>query len=147
MPIALAKYSTPYRWLVRDVRPVSQRLAEYMDKPQPMAAVGGALCLAFIIGYKDFAAYADIVALIGLLFFRWAYKRPFHLPFKIPKYANIPDPRNPAPGKSGAGKSEGILFIGNTNDKDNPDFGQEIWFTKMHRALRAGGICVEIVKR
>ena len=24
---------------------------------------------------------------------------------------------------------------------------QEIWFTKMHRALRAGGICVEIVKR
>ena len=23
----------------------------------------------------------------------------------------------------------------------------EIWFTKMHRVMRAGGICVEIVRR
>ncbi|MFY9288378.1 MAG: TraM recognition domain-containing protein, partial [Alphaproteobacteria bacterium] len=129
MPIALPKYQTPYRRLVRDVRPVSQRIAEYMDKPLPMAMAGAlfATFMAAPVGY--FANVTDIIALIGFLFFWWAYRRPFHLPFKIPKYANIPDPRNPAPGSYGAGKSEGILFIGNTNDADNPDYGQEIWFT------------------
>jgi hypothetical protein len=24
---------------------------------------------------------------------------------------------------------------------------EELWFTKMHKAIRAGGICVELVKR
>ncbi|MCP5110958.1 MAG: class I SAM-dependent methyltransferase, partial [bacterium] len=26
-------------------------------------------------------------------------------------------------------------------------WGEELWFSKMHRALRAGGICVELVKQ
>jgi len=27
------------------------------------------------------------------------------------------------------------------------DWHKELWFTRMHRALKAGGICVELVKR
>ncbi|HEU0117544.1 MAG TPA: TraM recognition domain-containing protein [Alphaproteobacteria bacterium] len=114
---------------MRDVRPVSQRIAEYMDKPQPMAVTAGALALLMAFPVPMATNVTDIIAFFGWLFFKWAYGRPFHLPFKLPRYANIPDPRNPPPGKEGSGKAEGILYIGNTNDKDNPDCGQEIWFT------------------
>lgn len=78
---------------------------------------------------KGLGPFTDMIALSGYFFFRWAFKRPFHLPFRMPKNAGIPDPRNPPPGRGGAGKAEGILYIGNTSDKDNPDCGQEIWFT------------------
>jgi ubiquinone/menaquinone biosynthesis C-methylase UbiE len=27
------------------------------------------------------------------------------------------------------------------------DWGRELWFSPMHKALRAGGICVELVRR
>lgn len=129
MPIALPKYSTPYRWLVRDVRPVTQRIAEYLEMPAPMAVTAGIFFIFMAMPLDLYVNFLDLVALLGVLFFRWAYRRPFHLPFKIPKYANIPDPRNPAPGKGGSGKSEGILYLGNTNDVGNEDFGQEVWFT------------------
>lgn len=129
MPIALPKYSTPYRWLARDTRPVSQRLAEFWEKPQPVATASAFYCMVMALVVRDYGSYTDFIALTGFMFLRWAYHRAFNLPFKIPKYANIPDPRNSPPGKSGPGKSEGILYIGNTNDKDNPNFGQEIWFT------------------
>ena len=129
MPIALPKYSTPYRWLARDTRPVGRRIAEYMDKPIPTSSVAIGFFVAMAFGAVEFGTYADILAMFGFWFLRWSYNRPFNLPFKIPKYANMADPRNNAPGKSSGGKSEGILYIGNTNDKDNPDCGQEIWFT------------------
>jgi intracellular multiplication protein IcmO len=129
MPIALAKYSTPYRWLVRDVRPTSQRIAETMDQPSSIAWVAAVYCGFMGLLVSNFSGWTDVIALTGFLFFRWAFNRPFNLPFKIPKYANILDPRNPAPGTNGPGSSEGILYIGNTNDKENPDCGQEIWFT------------------
>ena len=129
MPIALPKYSTPYRWLVRDVRPVSQRLAETLDQPLSMAMMAGVYGMTLAFATPQLSRFTDFIVISGLLFFWWAFKRPFHLPFKFPKYANIPDPRNPAPGKGGSGKSDGILYIGNTNDPGNPDLGQEIWFT------------------
>ncbi len=132
MPIPLPKYSTPYRNLVRDVRPVSVRIAEYWDKPNQIMifAIGSASFFVLLTTvFISFAGYADIIALICVWYFRWAFKRPFHLPFKMPKNSPLKDPRNPAPGTNGAGKAEGILFIGNTSDKDNPDCGQEIWFT------------------
>jgi intracellular multiplication protein IcmO len=38
----------------------------------------------------------------------------------------MPDPQNPTPGKEGAGKSEGILFLGNERD---PPSKKEVWLT------------------
>ena len=129
MPIPLPKYSTPYRRLVRDVRPAAQRFAEYFDKPTPMAGVA-CMYVGLLLFYNaGLGAFTDLISLTGYFFFRWAFNRPFHLPFRLPKSAGIPDPRNPAPGKGGSGNPEGILYIGNTSDKDNPDCGQEIWFT------------------
>ena len=129
MPIPLPKYSTPYRLLVRDVRPATQRAAEYFDKPTPMAAVAGFFVAILTVYGGAVGAYTDMIALLGLLYYRWAFNRPFHLPFRMPKNAGLMDPRNPPPGKGGAGKAEGIMYIGNTSDKDNPDCGQEMWFT------------------
>jgi intracellular multiplication protein IcmO len=114
---------------VRDVRPVMQRIAEYLDKPLPMASVAGIYSALMIIYIGEIGAMTDVIAFTGWLFFHWALHRPFHLPFRMPKIANLPDPRNSPPGGSGPGKSEGILYIGNTSDLDNPDCGQEIWFT------------------
>jgi intracellular multiplication protein IcmO len=114
---------------VRDVRPVSQRFAEYFDKPTQMAVTAAVYCSLMVVYSHEIGAYTDLIAFTGWLFFRWAFNRPFNLPFRLPKYAGIPDPRNPPPGKGGAGKAEGILYVGNTSDKDNPDCGQEIWFT------------------
>ncbi len=114
------------------MRPVSQRLAEYWDKSNPMAAVAFMATVFFLIikdQFAQFSGYTDAWAMLILVYFYWAFHRPFHLPFKMPKYTTLLDPRNPAPGKSGAGKAEGILHIGNTSDADNPDCGQEIWFT------------------
>ena len=130
MPIPLQKYATPYRRLVKDVRPVSQRMAEYFDQPAPMATMG-CIYAAMMIVYSR-------------------RSRPLYRPYRADGLAsisagpftarlicrsvcrnmpNMPDPRNPPPGKNGPGKSEGILYIGNTSDADNPDCGQEMWFT------------------
>ena len=114
---------------MRDVRPVTQRMAEYFDKPVPMAFVAMIYAGTMIVFNNEFGSYTDIIALTGFFYYRWAFNRKFHLPFRMPKNSGMPDPRNPAPGKGGAGKSEGILYIGNTSDADNPDCGQEIWFT------------------
>ncbi len=129
MPIPLPKYSLAYRSLVRDVRPVTVRMADFWEKPPQMALIGIFYCGIMIVYGSVIGSYTDLIAFTGYLFFRWGFKRTFHLPFRMPKLANMPDPRNSPPGKGGPGKSEGILYIGNTSDKDNPDCGQEIWFT------------------
>lgn len=133
MPIPLPKYSTPYRRLVRDVRPITQRVAEYWEKPSQTATVafilGGSYFIVERFFLQQFGPYVDLIALVSVFFFRWAFKRSFFLPFRMPKYANLPDPRNPMPGQTGAGKSDGILYVGNADDRENPDYGQEIWFT------------------
>ena len=59
------------------------------------------------------------MAVLAALYFRWILTRPFNLPFKFPQYANLPDAHNPPPGRGGIGKSEGIMYIGNADDKDD----------------------------
>ncbi|MDD3288894.1 MAG: type IV secretion system DNA-binding domain-containing protein [Alphaproteobacteria bacterium] len=111
------------------------RIAEFWGKSDVFGAI--AICVCISITFSDyitflssnFAAYSDFAVLIVWLYFRWAFSRPFVLPFKFPKYANLPDGHNPPPGRPGAGKSEGIMFIGNVSDSDDPDFGRELWLT------------------
>jgi intracellular multiplication protein IcmO len=71
------------------------------------------------------------LALPLYFYFRWALSHHFALPFKIPRYANLPDPHNPPPGKTSGGRSEGILFLGNVCDKDDDEFGRELWLTNI----------------
>jgi intracellular multiplication protein IcmO len=94
-----------------------------------MACTALIYAAAMVVYSGEIGGYTDLIAVSGWLFFRWAFNRPFNLPFRLPKIANLPDPRNSPPGKGGPGKSEGILYLGNTSDSENPDCGQEIWFT------------------
>lgn len=128
MPIILPRHDLKQRTLLRDVRPASVRFAEYMGQTSTLATglfgLGGA---AFI--FPDVALWAELCAFVGWFYWNWVEKRKFFLPFKMPKYCGIPDAHNPAPGKKTAGKPDGILFLGNLNDADDPRNGQELWLT------------------
>ncbi len=129
MPLLLQKHRVPHRALLRDVRPVSQRVTDSMEKPGSIAMVGFGYGMALIFAWYAFGAQLDWITFVVLYYFRWAYKRPFKLALKFPKYANLPDPNNPTPGKPGAGKSEGILYLGNIVDKEETTYENELWLT------------------
>lgn len=135
MPLLLPKHQMAQRNVLRDVRPVSVRLGEFWGSTDTLGAV--TLCTAISVAFAErlsfmlpnFGAYSEIIFLAMWFYVRWALKRPFVLPFKFPKHANLPDAHNPVPGKGTPGKSEGIMFIGNVSDKDDLDFGRELWLT------------------
>src|SRR6185312_7964213 len=129
MPIILPKHSTPQRSLLRDTRPVSERMIETLEKPDVIALTGIVCAVMVMLDLPYFTGNLDLLGVLTLLYFRWMFKRPFTLPFKIPQYAGLSDPHNPAPGKSGSGKAEGILYVGNVNDGDDPYNQRELWLT------------------
>lgn len=125
------KYEHKFNDRFRDVRPVGQRIAEGMSKPD---TVGFTLIItAFImlvmpsVGLHFVLGWVDVLGLCGYLYISWYNSQPFKLPFKMPAYAKMKDPRNPIPGKDGvAGKADGIMFLGNER---NPKTNKEIWLT------------------
>ncbi|MFA5041483.1 MAG: TraM recognition domain-containing protein [Bdellovibrionales bacterium] len=131
MPVILEKHQVPWRDMFRDVRPASVRTALYLRRPEILASLALGPAVLLIIGSPEFWAYADIMAIPMYFYFRWALNDKFALPFKIPAYANMPDPHNPPPGKSSPGKSAGILYLGNVFDKADDDHGREMWLTNV----------------
>ncbi|MGB9153620.1 MAG: TraM recognition domain-containing protein [Alphaproteobacteria bacterium] len=129
MPIILKKHQVVQRTLFRDVRPMSVRMAAQMSTTTFITATAMMSLAALFLAPPQVRAFADLGAIVLFFYFRWSLKRPFALPFKLPRYADLPDPNNPAAGKTGAGKSEGILFLGNVSDKDDDDFQRELWLT------------------
>jgi hypothetical protein len=129
MPLLLQKYRVPHRWLLRDVRPASQRIAESIEAPFIVACTAFIAAIAYAMGVAFVIKFADFLFLFLALYFWWAAKRPFKLGLKFPKYANLPDANNPRPGKPGAGKSAGILYLGNADDPGETTYQQELWLT------------------
>jgi intracellular multiplication protein IcmO len=129
MPILLKKFELNNRnYVLRDVRPASVRVAEFMSKPDTMAAIFTAIAaVSFVV--PALASVSDFLGLFAYIYFRKCYNKSFTLPFKFPKNAGVKDPNNPKPGKSGAGPAEGIMFIGNINDPDDPQLNRELWLT------------------
>ena len=131
MPLILPKHNLKQRDLLRDVRPASVRFFEQLGKVEYFAAT--AVCSAAgILVSPDVAVWGELIVVIVWLYHRWLHGRSVELPFKMPKYAgNLPDPKNspPGAGRGKPGKSEGILYLGNLEDKDDPRYGEEIWLT------------------
>lgn len=127
MPL-LPKHETKQRWHLRDARPASVRVAEALANPEYFAFIVGSVAL-FLFLSPLYVGLADFTLVFVWLYWRWFIKRPFVLPFKFPKHANLPDKHNPKPGKGGAGKSEGILYVGNLDEHEHPDHGRELWLT------------------
>src|SRR5262249_12024224 len=109
--------------------PVSVRIAASLEQPGSIMIAACVFGAVFLMDLPYFSPNADILAVFAILYFRWAFKRPFSLAFKLPKHANLPDPNNPDPGKGGTGKSDGIMYIGNVDDADAPENRQELWLT------------------
>ena len=129
MPIILQKHVVKQRDMFRDVRPASVRVALYLSSNEFVSWVAfGTIGLLFFAS-PAVRSFADLMCLPLYFYCRWALRRPFELPFKLPRYANLPDPHNPPPGKTGSGKSDGILFLGNVSDKDDEHFRRELWMT------------------
>ena len=129
MPIILQKHAVKQRDMLRDVRPASIRVATYISTSVFVSAVAFGMIGILFLAPPGVRAFADLMALPLYFYFRWTLNRSFALPFKIPRYANMPDPHNPPPGKTSGGKSDGILFLGNVSDVDDDEFGREIWMT------------------
>ncbi|MDD4617157.1 MAG: type IV secretion system DNA-binding domain-containing protein [Alphaproteobacteria bacterium] len=129
MPIILPKYQVLQRDMFRDVRPPSVRIAAYISRPEIIGGVALVIAIALFVGNVNSHAIMDLLLIPIYFYFKWALKRPFALPFKIPRYANMPDPHNPPPGKTSGGKADGILYLGNVSDKDDEDVDREIWIT------------------
>jgi len=129
MPIILPQNAVKQRDMLRDVRPASVRLGAFLSQSDIIATIAfGSIAIMFM-GSPTARSLADVACLPLYLYFPWTLRREFVLPFKFPRYANLPDPHNPPPGKSGIGKSEGILFLGNVSDKDDVHFRREVWLT------------------
>jgi intracellular multiplication protein IcmO len=125
------KFDMPFHSRFRDVRSVGQRLAESLGTPSTIANIFFGLALALIFlplsGARFILAWIDVAAVIAAAYMCWFNLQPIKLPFKMPAYAHMKDPKNPIPGKDGvAGASEGILFLGNERD---PKTNKELWLT------------------
>ncbi len=125
----LKKHALNLRDLLRDARPASVRIKDFWSQTEPFcAATLGVGVLVFAL--PEAGLLSDLVLFLLVLYARWFFKQPIELPFKMPKYAApLPDPHNPAPGRTGPGKSEGILYLGNLDEAGHPDMGREIWLT------------------
>jgi intracellular multiplication protein IcmO len=124
------KFEMPMNSKFRDVRPSGKRIAEAMSSPSTLGNIFFGLAFMLIIlpacGARFILAWVDVLAIFVWLYFAWFNKQKMMLPFKLPAFSNMPDPRNPVPGKTGPGKAEGILFLGNERD---PKTNKEIWLT------------------
>ncbi|MDE1901172.1 MAG: type IV secretion system DNA-binding domain-containing protein [Alphaproteobacteria bacterium] len=129
MPIILKKHMVAQRDFLRDVRPASVRIAAFMAKQESVYSVASLALVALFFGPPGMEAFMDVAMIPLYFYFRWVLKKPFSIAFKLPRYANMPDPNNPPPGKTSGGKSEGILFLGNVSDKDDDCYQQELWLT------------------
>ena len=131
MAVIHAKYSVHRSRRFRDTRPTGERIAESMGATTSISYVYFSLAMALIIlpivGLNFILGCADLLAFIAWLYARWFNARGFSLPLKMPSYSTRKDPKNPIPGTDNvAGKSEGILFLGNERD---PKTGHELWLT------------------
>ena len=106
--------------LLRDVRPLSQRIADTLKSStvQISGIFGAGVCLFL------FPAYATPLFVLGTMFFglRLVCSSYERLPFRMPIGMSGVDRGDPLPGRRGFAKPEGIFFLGNRLQD-----GQELW--------------------
>ncbi len=110
-----SKYVVQHKSMLRDTRPILTRFAASLEKPDHSFVV--LLMLALGINFNDSVlAWADLLVIFGLLFTLWLSLRDRTLSFKMPIGTKQKDPRskNSIP--------EGIMYLGNTEKRD------EVWF-------------------
>ncbi len=122
MALDQRKFEHKHEVMLRDVRPMGQRISETLEDSSTSAAFFAAL--AFFIGSGNPWAVqlADLLAVVMGLYFWWLTRRDRSLAFKMPLGTRYLDKNNGRGGKKG--KAEGIMYMGNTQKT-----GEEVWFT------------------
>lgn len=119
--------------LRRDVRPWTVRAMEWMRRADNFQMVMGVVVMMLLlppnpqVDFSKLWPFVDVIFLFTILYVRWFLRQLPELPFKLPAYAKTKDKNNPTPGKSGPGKADGILFLGNV--REGPSKGDELWLT------------------
>jgi intracellular multiplication protein IcmO len=108
------------RQLARDTRPLGQRIAIFVSKPEFIVLLCGmSIACTFI-----YPLATDIVFLLCTAFFLFALTRKTTLPFRIPRSAKLKDYNDPIPGTNKPKIGEGIAYFG--NDRITRE---ELWFS------------------
>lgn len=127
--VVLKKHKANYNDFIRDVRPASVRVKEYWNQTDPLIIMSGLMLFGFVF-LSQFLPYADIGLIFIVMYARWVLKTGADLPFKMPKYAAPQtDPNNTIPGTKTPGPAEGVLFVGNLNNKEDHRNKSELWLT------------------
>lgn len=103
----------------RDPRTLKQKFSDYIGTPDGFMMFMGVVGSLFFI----FPQFGEIWGLIGLWLVRYASKKEFRLPFRIPKTSGLLDPGQPDPATDKPAPAEGITFFGNERKTK-----KELWF-------------------
>lgn len=104
--------------LIRDTRTLGQRVADFFKNPAYVTVLLVGMAMTIVM----MPAINDIVFLIGIFCFWYAYTRKAVLPFRMPQRSNQKDYNDPAPGSTKPRKARGICYFGNEK-KTN----EELW--------------------
>ena len=121
MALDLKKYGYGKKTIVRDIRPLYERLGEWLIKPRTVVGI----CMIGIMSFffvPNVVFFSDLIFVSYLLYFWWLCTRDRALPAKLPLGAPYLDTNDMGPGRDGT--PEGILFIGNEKHTK-----QQVWYS------------------
>src|SRR3990167_2950440 len=105
--------------LLRDTRTLGMKIVDFFKDPLKSAI----LLITFAVIAFLFTPLTDLIALIAVCIFIYAYTREFRLPFRMPLRSEAMDYNDPLPGTLKPRKARGICFFGNRKQT-----GEELWF-------------------
>lgn len=106
--------------LIRDTRTLTQRMQDFFQEPRN----GGLVILSFAMASFLFYSLSDIIFIVGILTFIYAYTRKYTLPFRMPMRSKMMDYNDPKPGSINEPRmARGICYYGNEKETFN-----ELWF-------------------
>src|SRR3990167_6841446 len=105
--------------LLRDTRTLGMKLVDFFKDPINSAC----LMISFAVASFFFPSICELIGIIGIACFFYAYTRRSNLPFRMPLRSKAADYNDPLPGSTKPRTARGISFFGNR--KSNSD---ELWF-------------------
>lgn len=105
--------------LLRDTRTMGMKIVDFFKDPTNSAIV----MFAFGVATYMFPSISEVLALIGISVFFYAYTRTSSLPFRMPQRSKAKDYNDLAPGSNKPNTARGISFFGNRKSDND-----ELWF-------------------
>ena len=106
--------------MVRDTRPLGQRIGEFFANPLYVCIMLGTAIAAIVI----MPSIADLLTIISIFIVIFALTRKQTLPFKLPKTSGVADYNDVIPGTTKPRKAQGIALFGNEKLTN-----KELWFS------------------